>query len=283
METPGPVGYIGLGMMGSAMATHLAGTGTPVVVHDRNPDATTAAAEAGATVVASAAEVGERCSVVSICVPAAHHIDAVLTGPNGIADTGRAGQVLLVHSTVSPGTIHAAAEVARQWGGVVHDACVAGGPHSAADGDLVILAGGVDDLPDGVRDLLGVYGSTVIDAGPVGSGAALKVAINIMTYAQFAASAAAFDVARATGTRTDAIVEAWRHTGQLGQLTEAFLPLLAIPTEHITGEFRDSLANTVDIAVKDLDLAGGLVTSDGMRHVVDSVAAAMPHVFGLEP
>jgi 3-hydroxyisobutyrate dehydrogenase len=283
MATQGPVGYIGLGQMGSAMATRLASTGTPTIVFDLDPAATTAATEAGATAAASAAEVAAICDTISVCVPAAHHIDAVVNGPGGITAANRSGITLLVHSTVAPDTIRALANDAGRWDGQVFDACVAGGAAAAAAGDLVILAGGVATMDAGVRSLLDIYGSRVIDGGPVGAGAALKLAVNVMTYAQFAAAAAAFDATRAAGGDTQAVLEAWRHTGQLGQLTEAFVPLLDIPAAHITGDFRLSLAGTVDIATKDLDLAAALTTDTHLRQMVEVLAAAMPTVFGIAP
>ena len=66
------------------------------------------------------------------------------------------------------------------------DACVAGGADNARAGSLTMLAGGLDEMPLVARELLDVYAGTLIDAGPVGAGATLKIAINVMTYAQFA-------------------------------------------------------------------------------------------------
>jgi 3-hydroxyisobutyrate dehydrogenase-like beta-hydroxyacid dehydrogenase len=282
MDLHTPVGYIGLGQMGSAMATHLASSGAAVVVCDLNPAATADAVAAGATAVATAAEVAATCDVVSICVPAAAHLAAVATGPGGLADGARPGTTLLVHSTVAPDTVRDLAATAGLWGVAVHDACVAGGADAAANGDLVVLAGGLAAMDPAARAVLDVYASRVIDGGPVGAGAALKLGVNVMTYAQFAAAACAFDLAAATGTDTASLVEAWRHTGQLGRLTEAFLPLLSIPSAHITGTFRDSLAGTVDIATKDLALAASLADARALGTVIDSLAAAMPTVFGID-
>ena len=80
-------GYIGLGMMGSAMAENLIRRGGAVVtVHDIDPAAVLAAVALGAAPAASAAEVARASDVVSVCVPAAAHIEAVLSGPGGIVE-----------------------------------------------------------------------------------------------------------------------------------------------------------------------------------------------------
>jgi len=275
-------GYIGLGQMGAAMASRLLTQGRTVVVYDLDPAAMATAVAAGATAATSPAEVSATSDVVSICVPAASHVQAVLTGPGGIAEAARPNQTVLIHSTVAPQTIRDAADTASGWGGIVHDACVAGGAEAAAAGELVILAGGLISMaPDAVA-LLNVYGSKVIDGGAVGTGAALKLGVNIMTYAQFAAAASAFELAGATGADTAGMVEAWRHTGQLGRLTESFLGLLSIPPEHVTGGFRDYLETTVGIATKDLDLAAGTLDAGSARRgVVEALSAVMPDVFGV--
>ena len=275
-------GYIGLGQMGAAMVSRLLSTGVAVTVYDLDPVPVATAVAAGASAAGSPAEVAASSDVVSICVPAATHIHTVLTGPGGIAEAARNGQTLLIHSTVNPQTMLDAQATAAGWGGIVHDACVAGGGEAAAAGELVILAGGLSAMAPEAVTLLNVYGSRVIDGGEVGTGAALKLGVNIMTYAQFAAAASAFELAAATGADSAGMVEAWRHTGQLGRLTESFLGLLSIPAEHVTGGFRDYLETTVGIATKDLDLAAGTLAADSARRsLVEALSAVMPDVFGV--
>ncbi len=79
-------GYIGLGDMGSAMAGHLLSTGATVAVFDLNPAAVERAIAQGADACDSAAEVATASDVVSVCVPAAEHVEAVIAGPGGIAE-----------------------------------------------------------------------------------------------------------------------------------------------------------------------------------------------------
>lgn len=270
-------GYIGLGMMGSAMAGHLASTGTNLFVHDLDPAPVETLVNAGATAAASAAEVAERCDVVSICVPAAHHIEGVL---EAMAGSGRAGQTILIHSTVHPDTIGAAADTAAAWGARVFDVCVAGGAEAAAKGELAIFVGGLGEMADGARNLLDIYSSKVIDAGPLGSGAALKIAVNVMTYAQFAAAATSHDLVTGYGADPAALLDAWRHIGMLGALTESFAGMLDVPPEHVTGEFAATMRTQVGIAEKDLQLALEL---GGGSELVASIRSLMPAVYRTGP
>ncbi|MFA9563607.1 MAG: NAD(P)-dependent oxidoreductase [Acidimicrobiales bacterium] len=276
-------GYIGLGDMGSAMAGHLLSTGAAVTVFDLDAAAVERAVAQGGTAADSAGDVAASSDLVSICVPAAVHIEAVMTGPGGIAEGAHDGLTLLIHSTVHPDTMTWARDTAAPWGVSVFDACVAGGGAAADEGELAVFAGGTDEMPAAARDLLDVYGSKVIAAGPVGSGAALKIGVNVMTYAQQAAAAASFELVEGAGADTDALVEAWRHTGQLGALTERFLPMLSFAPSDIQGDLRTYLQSTVSIAQKDLELALAMCRPDprNVAPVVSAVHDAMPAVFGV--
>ena len=272
-------GYIGLGQMGSAMVQRLIGTGAEVHVFDLDPETVQAAAVLGAHACDSVTELAAICDIVSICVPAAPHVHAVV-GDIGLA--ARFGQTILVHSTVAPETMRDAARAGADWGGSVHDACVAGGVSAAKAGELVILAGGLGSMAPVAADLLRIYGSLVIDGGPVGGGAALKLGFNLMTYAQFGAAAAAFNVAESGGADPTALIGAWRHVGQLGKLTENFLGMLTIPADKIVGSFKTMIETNIAIARKDLELASDAVTEGSTRQaMVVALGMAMPEVFGL--
>ena len=275
------VGFVGLGQMGSAMVERLLDVGVPVTVFDLDPVAVEALVAAGASAAASGAELAAAADVVSICVPDAHHVEAVL---DDLA-SGGAGRdepsTVLVHSTIHPDDMASARERAATWGGDLHDVCVAGGVVTARAGELVLFVGGRDDLAPAAGALLDHYGSHVIAAGPVGAGAAMKLAFNVMTYAQFAASAAALGMAEGAEVDTDALVGAWRHVGQLGVLTERFLPILDLPSGYLVGSNRDRMQATTDIACKDLRLAADLCVDGYLRGMVEALERVMPEVFGL--
>ncbi len=276
-------GYIGLGMMGSAMAENLIRCSDgPVTVHDLDAAAVGAAVALGAEAASDAAAVARASDVVSVCVPAAAHIEAVLSGPGGVVEGAHEGLTVLIHSTVHPDTVLAARDAAAEWGVALFDASVAGGPENARAGSLTVLAGGLAGMPSAARELLDAYAGTLIDAGPVSAGAALKIAINVMTYAQFAAAAAAHDMVASTGGEPAALLEAWRATGQLGALTEQYCALLEIPAEHIQGELRTLLETQAGIATKDLSLALEVGrTRPAASPLLEALRSAMPAVYNV--
>lgn len=272
-------GYIGLGSMGAAMAGHLIGTGAEVTVYDLQESAVAGAVRGGAKAAGSPAEVAAACDVLSICVPAAHHVDAVLTGDGGVAEGAHDGLSILVHSTVHPSSIRSANQVAAEWGVPLFDAAVAGGGERAATGDLLMLIGAGAEMPIDARVLCDVYAGTVVDGGPLGAGAGLKIAINVMTYAQFAAAATARDLLLEIGGSAETLYESWRSIGQLGELTGQFVSLLDLPDEFIDG-LDDFLSTQVGISQKDLSLAMELGDArPGGQEFLASIHDLMPAVY----
>ena len=275
-------GYIGLGMMGSAMAENLIGTGAQVTVYDIDPDPVATAVDLGAVEGSSPAAVAANSDVVSICVPAAEHITTVLEGDGGICEGAHDQLTILIHSTVHPDTIIEARHRTDQWGVALFDACVAGGAVQARAGMQTVLAGGLDEMDETALGLLDIYAEKIIDAGPVGSGAALKIAVNVMTYAQFAAATTSHDLITSTGGNPQALFDAWAQMGQLGKITEQFSAMLGIPAEHITGEFRDQMVTQVGISQKDLTLAMDIGwPRDGMIEFVQAIHDAMPNIYNV--
>lgn len=273
-------GYIGLGMMGSAMVENLAAHADDLIVYDIDPAAMEAAVGLGAVAATSPAAVAAASDVVSICVPAAIHIEAVMSGESGIVEGVHENLKVLIHSTVSPETMRSARDVAATWGVPLFDACVAGGAEAARVGEQLVLAGGVEEMGDDVLALIDIYAATMINAGPVGAGAAIKIAFNVMTYAQFVAAATGHDLMVSAGGDPSALFEAWKDQGQLGKLTEAYSAMLNLPPEMLEGDLLDGLRTQVGIAEKDLALAGELGdTRPGAAEFLAAVSAAMPAAY----
>src|SRR5258708_1284093 len=104
---PAPVGFIGLGKMGHAMARRLSGAGYRIVAHDLDPNALNRAREAiGAEVPGSLKAMASRCEAVITMLPDGNAVRAVVLGPNGAEDCllagFRRGGVLIDMSSSSP-------------------------------------------------------------------------------------------------------------------------------------------------------------------------------------
>ena len=251
------VGYIGLGDMGKAMASNLVPKGFDACVYDLASGPVEELVAAGAKRGGSCREVGEHAEVLSICVPADEHVEAVLTGEDGALAGLRAGSIVIVHSTVQPDTIERLASVAREGGVELIDACVTGGAASAVEGALTLLVGGEKDVFERVRPVLEAYGTTLLHAGPIGSGAKLKLAVNLLTYVNWAAAAESHRLAEASGLDVDVFVEAVRSNGQLSDMQLRFLGGQRLPAEAAAGDDYQSFVR-IQMFNAEKDLAHAL-------------------------
>jgi 3-hydroxyisobutyrate dehydrogenase-like beta-hydroxyacid dehydrogenase len=225
------VGYIGLGDMGKAMASNLAPKGFDVRVYDLEPEPIQELAAGGAKPAASCREVGEHAEVLSVCVPGDPHVEAVLLGENGALAGMARGSRIAIHSTVQPATIEKMAEAARECGVELIDVCVTGGRQVAEKGELTLLIGGEASTLEAMRPVLEAYGTTLLHAGPLGSGAKLKLAVNLLTYVNWAAAAESFRLAKASGLDTEVFLQAVISNGQLSEMQQRFVAGQKLPDE----------------------------------------------------
>ena len=173
-------GFLGLGTMGAPMAANLLKAGFKVQVWNRTPAKAQPFAALGAKIGKSPAHVAAESDVIITMVSKPQDVEAVVLGESGVAEGIKKGSVLVDMSTVSPATSRKlAGEMAARQAEFL-DAPVVGSKGPATSGELVILVGGLPQTLERARPLLNAMGKTIIHAGGVGAGAALKLATNLM-------------------------------------------------------------------------------------------------------
>lgn len=177
---PIAVGFLGLGTMGTPMATHLAKAGFPLTVWNRTASKMEPLLRLGAKAGKDPAHVAAASDVVITMVSRPQDVEAVALGPGGVVEGIRAGAVLIDMSTVSPATSRQLAGAMTTKRAEFLDAPVVGSKGPATEGTLVILIGGLPQTVERCRPVLSAMGKTLIYAGGVGMGAALKLATNLM-------------------------------------------------------------------------------------------------------
>ena len=178
--SPPRIGFIGLGTMGAAMATNLAKAGFPLTVWNRTASKTEPFARLGAKVAKGPAQLASDVDVVVTMVSQPKDIEQVVLSPDGVLDGLRAGSVLIDMSTVSPVTSRKLAGAVTTKQAEFLDAPVVGSKGPATEGALVILIGGLPSTLERCRPIFLAMGKTIIHAGGVGMGSALKLATNLM-------------------------------------------------------------------------------------------------------
>jgi 3-hydroxyisobutyrate dehydrogenase len=182
---------LGLGIMGSGMASRLLSLGFPVTVYNRNQAKADPLVSAGARLAHSPREAASNAAIVISMVADDNASRDVWLGPDGALAGARAGSVLIESSTVSVGWVKELAAVASKVGCDFLDAPVTGTKPHAAAGELVFLVGGSAETLDAARPVLSVLGRSVIHFGPQGSGALMKLINNFVCGVQAASFAEA--------------------------------------------------------------------------------------------
>lgn len=193
------IGFVGLGIMGHAMALNLIDAGFDVVVWNRTASKADDLVAAGAASVHSPAEVASRCDVVMVCVSDTPDVEAVVFGAAGIAETLRPGGLVIDHSTISPDATKRFAEKIVELGGHWLDAPISGGSEGAANGTLSIMIGGETTQVDRATPYLTAIGTTITHVGSTGAGQLVKAVNQILVVGNQLAVSEALLLAEAGG------------------------------------------------------------------------------------
>ena len=180
MATPQRVGFIGLGLMGKPMALNILKAGFPLTVHNRSRAKVDELAGAGATPASGPAEVARASDVIITCLPGPADVRSVLMDEGGVLEESKPGSVLIEMSTIDVETHKEIAAAAGERGVDYLDAPISGGTAGAESGTLSIMIGGESQVLERVRPVLEAMGENIYHCGPLGAGAVVKLANNLM-------------------------------------------------------------------------------------------------------
>jgi 3-hydroxyisobutyrate dehydrogenase len=173
------VGFVGTGVMGSAMAGHLLDSGYRLRVHNRTRSKAASLVERGAVWCPTAGAVAAGADAVITIVGYPDDVEQVYLGHNGIVDSAAPGTVLIDMTTSTPSLAMRIAREALDHDLVALDAPVSGGDIGARDADLTIMVGGDREAFESVEPLLRVLGPNVVFQGGPGAGQHTKMANQI--------------------------------------------------------------------------------------------------------
>ena len=173
------IGIAGLGRMGAAMGERLLDEGQSLVVWNRTAGRIGSLIERGAVAAASPAALAGMADIIITILSDADAIEQVYSGQGGILSADLAGRTVIEMRTVRPVVQVALAERVRAVGGHHVECPVGGTTGPARAGKLLGLAGGEAADIERVRPVLDLLCRRVALAGPVGSGAAMKLAVNL--------------------------------------------------------------------------------------------------------
>ena len=201
------IAFIGLGIMGSPMAVHLANAGHDVVGYNRSPEKTKPLVEAGGRAADSVADAVSDAEVIAVMVPDSPDVRDVLAGEGGVFANGKPGALIIDFSSIRPDVTVELAEQAVAQGFRLIDAPVSGGEAGAINAALSIMVGGKAEDFDDAKPILDVVGKTVVHVGPNGSGQTVKAANQLIVAANIQVLAEAVIFLEAYGVDTAAALE----------------------------------------------------------------------------
>jgi 3-hydroxyisobutyrate dehydrogenase-like beta-hydroxyacid dehydrogenase len=250
------VGFIGLGIMGSRMAASLRAAGVELTVHNRTRErAEEWVAEHGGRVAATPREAAEGADAVITMVVDGPQVETLLLGDDGAVAGAAANTLFVDMSTIGPADARRIGGEIAERGHRFIDAPVTGSAPAAETGTLTIMAGGSDaDMADAMP-LFEAMGETIVHAGELGQGQAVKVLSNAVSAVNCATLAQAFVVGRREGLDLDALVRVMEG----GSAASKMLDLKARPMlEHdFTPLFKlEHMLKDVQLALQEARLAG---------------------------
>ncbi len=194
------IGFIGLGLMGSAMVQRLQNVGYELtVVAHRNRKPIDEAVARGAVEAKTPAGVAENSDIVMLCVDTTAAVESVMRGDSGVLAGLKAGALVIDFGTSIPGSTRSLYQECKAKGASMMDAPLGRTPAQAVDGLLNIMSAGDDADFARAKPVLEDLGENVFHVGPIGAGHTLKLINNFFAMTTACAMSEAFAMADLAG------------------------------------------------------------------------------------
>ena len=246
------VGVCGTGRMGSSIAQRLLTVGHDVAVWNRDLAKTKSLTDAGAKLFASPTELVENCEAIIVMLLNDDATEAVYRGPKGILKAKLAGRLLIDMSTVRPDTMKSVGTAVTQQGAVFVECPVGGSTGPAKEGKLFGLVGGARDDVSRALPILEQLCRRIEHVGKLGSGATMKLAINLPLLVYWQALGEALTICTALKLTPDRLIDILSDTA--GTPT-AMKGRGAVIARGLSGQPRGETAFGISAAKKDLATA----------------------------
>ncbi len=195
------VAFLGLGIMGQAMATNLVKAGHEVTVWNRTPKPVE-----GAAVAQTPAAAAQGAEVVWLCVSDTDAVEQVVFGHDGVQASLAEDMIIADSSTISPSATLRFAERIAAKGAAWVDAPMTGSKIGARDGTLVFIVGGDEANVERLKPLFAAMGKKIFRMGETAKGQATKLVMNLQIALIFEGFAEALTLAAKLGVDPQQLV-----------------------------------------------------------------------------
>jgi 3-hydroxyisobutyrate dehydrogenase-like beta-hydroxyacid dehydrogenase len=201
------IAYLGLGTMGSGMASNLLKAGYKLTVWNRSAEECKPFARKGARVADTPADAARDVDLVMYILSNDEAVEDVVLGANGILRGIQEGQIAIDMSTVLPETSLRELEAYAKRGVDFLDAPVFGSKQESAEAKLWIMAAGNKAIFEKVKPVLAKLGQTVHYFGKNGNATAMKLVGNLIVALELEALSEGLVLARKAGLDLSTVME----------------------------------------------------------------------------
>jgi 3-hydroxyisobutyrate dehydrogenase-like beta-hydroxyacid dehydrogenase len=209
------LGFIGLGYMGSRMATRLLQAGYAIGVYNRTAEKARPLADLGARVYSAPAHLAREADVVFSMLTDDAAVEEVMIGPEGVLAGAHHDLTIVDLSSVYPETSRRIASAATLRNVPMLDAPVSGSTPQAAEGSLVMFVGGEQSVYERCRPVLDVLAGDVVYVGPNGAGTTMKLVVNALLGVGMQALAEALALGQHAGLDKEVLIDVLERTSVL--------------------------------------------------------------------
>jgi 3-hydroxyisobutyrate dehydrogenase len=174
------LGFLGMGAMGSRLASRLLKAGYPLMVYDRTRAKTLPLAQLGARIADTPRELAAQVAIVVLSLADDAAVEEVLQGSEGAFGGARPGTTFIEMSTILPETSRALAAAARARGMDMLDAAISGSTPQVEAGTITLLVGGDQTVYARCLPILSTLTERCFYMGSSGMGTSMKLVVNTL-------------------------------------------------------------------------------------------------------
>ena len=190
------IGFIGLGNVGSKLASSLLRNKFDLTVRDLEKNLTNDFKNRGAKVSKTAKELAEQTDLIITCLPSPEVCAKVMESPEGVINGLSKNKIWLEMSTTDESEVKRLGKLVMDKKAIPLDGPVSGGCHRAATGNIAIFVGGERNSFEKILPILTIMGRKVLHTGELGTASILKVITNYLASVHLAALGEAWTVAK---------------------------------------------------------------------------------------
>ncbi|MGD2433692.1 NAD(P)-dependent oxidoreductase [Bacillus velezensis] len=249
------VGFIGLGVMGNSMASHILEAGYPVLVYTRTKQKAEEILNKGAVWQETVKDLSEKADIMITMVGYPSDVEEIYLGENGILRHAKEGAFVIDMTTSKPSLAKKIAEKAKEKSIHALDAPVSGGDIGAQNGTLAIMVGGEKEAFEACLPLFSVMGENIQYQGPAGSGQHTKMCNQIAIAAGMVGVAEAMAYAEKSGLNPEQVLKSIT-TGAAGSWSLSNLAPRMLKGDFAPGFYVKHFIKDMGIALEEAELMG---------------------------